>query len=438
MVTSRSLDVWMNGYAVGRLTKGAAGDMLFVYADAWLAQDGSRPISLSMPLRQSAYRGDVVYNFFDNLLPDSRPIRDRVQARFGVSSSHPFDLLEAIGMDCVGAVQLVPEGASPPDVHVISGEPLTAPAIAEMLQDYHRRPLGMGGGENLFRLSLAGAQEKTALLWHEGRWMEPHGATPTTHILKLPIGRIEHSGIDLADSCENEWLCLEIVRAFGLPACQAVISEFDGIKTLVVERFDRLRLEGWIARLPQEDVCQALGLSPNLKYESDGGPGMSDVMGLLWRSERARTDRRQFFRSQALFWLLAAVDGHAKNFSLFIRPYGRFHLTPLYDVMSVYPFLKNGALSRRDARMAMAFRGRNAHYRWHEILPRHVVAAGERAGLSNREAVECFSEVVNQAGEALSFVESSLPGDFPDTVAGPIFAGIRRQGERAARYLASA
>ncbi|MFO7582459.1 type II toxin-antitoxin system HipA family toxin [Guyparkeria sp.] len=428
----------MNGYAIGRLKKGVAGEMLFSYADSWLAQEGARPISLSMPLQQSPYRGDVVYNYFDNLLPDSRPIRDRVQARFRVSSSHPFDLLEAIGMDCVGAIQLVPEGSSPPDVHTISGMPLAERDIADMLNDYRRRPLGMGGGENAFRLSIAGAQEKTALLRHDGGWMEPRGATPTTHILKLPIGRIEHSGIDLADSCENEWLCLEIVRAFGLPACRASISVFDDTKTLVVERFDRLRLDGWIARLPQEDVCQALGLSPNLKYESDGGPGMRDVMDLLWRSERARADRRQFFKSQVLFWLLAAVDGHAKNFSLFIRPYGRFHLTPLYDVMSAYPLLENGNLSRRDARMAMAFRGRHAHYRWHEILPRHVVAAGQRAGLSNREAVECLSELVNQAGEALSFVESSLPDDFPDTVAGPIFAGIRRQGERAARYLASA
>lgn len=437
MVTARTLGVWMNGYAVGRLTKGAAGEMLFSYVDTWLAQEGARPVSLSMPLRQSPYRGDVVYNYFDNLLPDSRPIRDRVQARFRVSSSHPFDLLEAIGMDCVGAVQLVPEGDSPPDVRAISGTPLTESDIAGMLNDYRRRPLGMAGGENAFRLSIAGAQEKTALLWHEGGWMEPHGATPTTHILKLPIGRIEHSGIDLADSCENEWLCLEIARAFGLPACQAAISEFEDTRTLVVERFDRLRLDGWIARLPQEDTCQALGLSPNLKYESDGGPGMGDVMDLLWRSEHARADRRKFFKSQVLFWLLAAVDGHAKNFSLFIRPYGRFHLTPLYDVMSVYPLLESGSLSRRDARMAMAFRGRNAHYRWHEILPRHVVAAGERSGLSNREAVECLSEMVDQVGNALSRVESILPGDFPEKVVGSIFGGIRRQGERAARHLAS-
>jgi len=90
-----------------------------------------------------------------------------------------------------------------------------------------------------FRISIAGAQEKMALLWHNNQWQRPIGATPTSHILKLPIGKIEHNNIDLSDSNENEWLCLEILRAFGLPVPEIKIETFEDMKALIVKRFDR-------------------------------------------------------------------------------------------------------------------------------------------------------------------------------------------------------
>lgn len=144
-----------------------------------------------------------------------------------------------------------------------------------------------------------------------------------------------------------------------MPACDAAVQQFDGVKALVVERFDRRRAEGWIMRLPQEDMCQALGYSPNLKYESDGGPGVVEIMRLLRQSREAKADRERFFQSLVLFWLLAAIDGHAKNFSLFIEPEGRYRLTPLYDVMSAYPLLAKRQMAPRKIKMAMALRGKN-------------------------------------------------------------------------------
>ena len=108
-------------------------------------------------------------------------------------------------------------------------------------------------------------------------------------------------------------------------------------------------------RLPQEDFCQATATAPALKYESDGGPGIGKIMDLLLGSEKAAADRRDFMRTQLVFWLLAAIDGHAKNFSIFLRAGGAYQLTPRYDILSAHPMLGHGRgrLSPRKITMAM-------------------------------------------------------------------------------------
>ena len=431
----RRLGVWTNGIHIVMLTQSAPGALEFAYTPEWLATDGARPISLSMPLQHRAYAGEIVYNYFDNLLPDNKQIRDRIQARFKAPTSHPFDLLAAIGMDCVGAVQIVPEDEPPQGVRRIEGEPLTDSQIAKLLKNYQQAPLGMSeeAGE-AFRISIAGAQEKTALLWKNNAWHRPLGTTPTTHILKLPIGKIEHSGMDLSESCENEWLCLRIAEAFGLPVCQAEVALFEGAKALVVERFDRRPGDGWIMRLPQEDMCQALGVSPNIKYESDGGPGIKSIMLFLLQSRASSEDRVLFFKAQVLFWLLAAIDGHAKNFSVFIEPEGRYRLTPMYDIMSAYPLLDNRQLEAKKIKLAMALSGKNRHYHWHKIQPRHFISTAKAVGFNEKTARENFVEMMAGVDEAIADVEVQIPAGFPGHIADSILQGIRKQRDR---YLSS-
>jgi len=405
-----------------------AGALAFIYAPEWLETPGARPISLSMPLRHQAYSGEIAYNFFDNLLPDNKQIRDRIQARFEASTSHPFDLLSAIGMDCVGAIQIAPEDIPLHDVRRIEGEPLSAPRIAKLLNNYRTAPLGMAEEDgDEFRISIAGAQEKTALLWQGGTWQRPLGTTPTTHIFKLPIGKIEHSGMDLSQSCENEWLCLKIAEAFGLPVCHSDVEVFDGTKALVVERFDRRMGDGWIMRLPQEDMCQALGYSPNIKYESDGGPGISEIMRFLQQSREAKHDREVFFKSQVLYWLLAAIDGHAKNFSVFIEPDGRFRMTPLYDIMSAHPLVAKKQLQSKKIKMAMALVGKNRHYHWYSIQPRHFLSTAESIGFNTETASALFNEMIDRIDDVVNRVESQLPEQFPESVASSTFEGILKQ-----------
>jgi serine/threonine-protein kinase HipA len=428
-----TLNVLMNGRLVGYLRKLSSGAVNFQYDEAWLETSGVRPISLSLPLKYEAYEGEQVYNFFDNLLPDNKQIRARIQTRFQVPTDRPFDLLSAIGNDCVGAIQLCPEEHPPRPVDVTTVQTLSSEEIAKLLKAYRTIPLGMSEEADDFRISIAGAQEKTALLWHEGQWCRPTGATPTSHIFKLPIGFIDHSGIDLRDSCENEWLCLKIASAFGLPTADAQIQQFEEVKVLVVERFDRRWSNDgtWLMRLPQEDMCQALGISPSLKYQSDGGPGMTEIMQTLLGSKQAETDRETFFRSQVLFWLLAATDGHAKNFSIHLEAGGSYRLTPFYDVLSVYPLMQSNAIPRQKAKMAMALRGTSQnHYLWSKIQPRHFLSTAKAIHFPQKKAQQILTEMLGQTRDVATQVAKTLPPSFPHNISEPILQGMKRLAEQ--------
>ena len=254
---SRTLSVWTNGQRVGTWTFNRRGEHSLQYDSEWIRSPAGRPLSLSLPFTGDvALKGERVRNFFDNLLPDSETIRLRIATRFKTEGAEAFDLLQAIGRDCVGAVQLLGEDESPTDVQSIMGTPLSDSEIESLLvQTTRSGPMGNLEDQDDLRISLAGAQEKTALLWHQGQWMRPHGSTPTTHILKLSIGMVGHRQADFSTSVENEWLCMNLLAEFGLPVAKTEILTFGSQKVLSVERFDRqIHSSGdWIMRLPQED-----------------------------------------------------------------------------------------------------------------------------------------------------------------------------------------
>lgn len=237
---AQRLMVWLNGTPVAQWDASPSVQTL-TYLPSWLDDERARPLSLSLPLRASApYRGDVVLNFFDNLLPDSDAIRRRMALHFRTGGTAPYELLAAVGRDCVGAVQLLPPDAEPAGLHRIQGEPLSEGDVAGLLAaSLSDAPLGPAAEAHDLRLSIAGAQEKNALLWHAGQWHRPVGSTPTTHILKLPMGLVGHMQADMRTSVENEWLCARILHAFGLPVAPCGIIQFGDYKTLAVERFDR-------------------------------------------------------------------------------------------------------------------------------------------------------------------------------------------------------
>jgi serine/threonine-protein kinase HipA len=287
--------------------------------------------------------------------------------------------------------------------------------------------------EEDFRISLAGAQEKTALLYHRGRWCRPRGSTPTTHILKLPLGFIGNLQADMRDSVENEWLCSQIMRTFGFDTASCEIAQFGARKVLVVERFDRARQPGeWIARLPQEDFCQALGLPATKRYESDGGPGMRDILRVLDASAKATTDKETFVRAQIVFWMLAATDGHAKNFSIFHERGGTYRLTPLYDILSTWPIVGSGRnkLEYRQLALAMAVRSKNVHWKLSEIRPRHWDAVARQAGLS--DATRFVQELVQETPRVIAHVAKQVPPGFPTRVSDTILHGLQKSAQQLA------
>jgi len=419
----------MNGTQVGIWHLNAQGQHTFCYEQTWVDAEDARPISLSMPVRsaKAPYRGPLVESYFDNLLPDSAEIRRRIQTRFNAASTSAFDLLVEIGRECVGAIQLLPVEKTSEDVKQIKAEVLDEEGVAHLLRStISSLPLGQRN-EDEFRISIAGAQEKSALLWHQGKWHRPLGTTPTTHILKLPLGRVGNMQADLSTSVENEWLCAQVIREFGLPVASCHIADFSDQHVLVVERFDRRLAKDrkWWIRLPQEDMCQATGTSPLLRYQSDGGPGISTISSILLGSRSAAADRRIFLKYQVLFWMLCAPDGHAKNFSLFIEPHGRYSLTPIYDVISAYPILGRGKhqLPAQKAKMAMAAIGKNKHYRWSEIQPRHWVSTATQVGLK-ATIKEDLLTLADQTPGVVERVSASLPENFPDSVSEKIFTGL--------------
>ena len=439
-----ALNAWMNGAMVGEWATLRGGTPVFRYARSWVESPHARALSLSLPITADLeLRGTPVENFFDNLLPDSPKIRRRIRERFQTTSSNTFDLLAAIGRDCVGAVQLLPPGDEPDGWNRVEAEILGEDGVERALRAVTSAiPIGHDD-EAEFRISLAGAQEKTALLGMAGKWFRPVRATPTTHILKLPLGVVGGFRGDFSDSVENEWLCGKILQALKLPVADSAIASFGQQQVLVVTRFDRRWIgiaEGaekrrqftptantWIARLPQEDFCQATGRPSNAKYEADGGPSIPECLGILATSERSLRDRTHFVLAQLTFWLLAATDGHGKNFSIRQEAGGAFALTPFYDVLSAWPLVGHGKnqLPIEKAKLAMAVRGKSAHYRINEIQPRHWRALAEHSGIPGLWSA--MQTHVDAIGPAIDSLEEILPADFPDRVFRKIRDGVRRQ-----------
>jgi len=439
----------MNGRYVGAWQQMRGGRDRFTYDKDWISDPQGRALSLSLPMTSdAAIASDAVGNFFDNLLPDSQGIRERLQARFGTRSPGTFDLLQAIGRDCIGAVQLLPEGEEPQGWDRLKVQRLMPKEVESILRSVPTVSAPLLNdtlNRDDFRISLAGAQEKTALTKIGRHWYRPSGSTPTTHILKLPLGLVGNRRLDLSHSIENEWLCAALLKELGLPVAHTEMGQFGDQRVLIVERFDR-RWQNvgdgdphqasfkplgntWIARLPQEDFCQVTGRPHTARYENEGGPSMRQILDELARAEHPAADQRTFMLAQLAFWMLAATDGHAKNFSIHHRRGGGFGLTPLYDVLSAWPMVGKRAdqLDLHELKLAMAIRGKNTHYKIHEIQPRHFQALAHR--YPDAEAWPAMIELAARVETAIDTVKRRLPQGFATLVWTPLCKGMIAQAK---------
>ena len=391
---THTLNVYLHTELVGKLEKAPNGAIQFEYAKEWIEKGYA--ISLSLPLSKKAFKGAEVSFYFDNLLPDNEKIRDAIAQKFKAESTSQFDLLYAIGRECVGALSFFDENITPDFSKKILVKILTNEQIAKKIQGLSTdNPLGMDDGD--FRLSLGGAQEKMALLKRKEKWGEPRGMTPTTHIFKKRMNMLAGK-IDFALSVDNEHTCLRLAGHFGINVCKSSIETFLDERILCLERFDRYWKDNVLHRIPQEDFCQASGQSPKLKYERDGGPGIKAMMKMLENSNNAKDDKKMFIKTCLFNELIYNTDAHAKNFSLYIVRAG-YVLTPMYDLLSAH-FIVSQNQERYDSmRGSLSVNGK---FKFNDITLEDWLAECEQC----RFPKEAFDEILKEVGESMAKLDA--------------------------------
>lgn len=368
------LAVMADGRVMGEVRKDKRSRLTFVYDEAWRRASDAYPLSLSMPLVIGEHEHARIEPWLWGLLPDNEAILARWGQRFQVSSRNPFALLAQVGEDCAGAIQIVrPERADALGRQATDQiDWLSEKDIAERLRLLRRDHTAWRIARDTGQFSLAGAQPKTALLFDGKHWGVPSGRTPTTHIVKPPIEAFD-------GHAENEHVCLALARSLGLPAAASRVCMFEDEVAIVIERYDRVRIESTIRRLHQEDMCQALSVPPTSKYENEGGPGAQPIVELLrTHSGRPIDDVWAFVQALALNWLIGGTDGHAKNYAVLVGTGGRVRLAPLYDIASVLPY----DFDTKKLRLAMNIGGK---YGMNDIALRHWSKLAKSVRLNEEE-----------------------------------------------------
>lgn len=331
---TRRLIVWWDGARVGQLTLNEYGEPEFCYDEGWLVTPDARPISASLPLQSAPFHRRATLPFFEGLLPEASQ-RTAIARTLGVSERNEFRLLEQIGGEVAGALELWPEDVEPAAMD--ANAPLRFLSDADLIALIDllpSRPM-LAGGESGLRLSLAGAQLKLPVICKYGQIALPAHGEPSTHILKPEIARFD-------GAAENEAFCMRLAGAIGLDVAPVDYRSVGDKRFLLIERYDRsTSVDGRTIRLHQEDFCQALGFTSAQKYASDGGPVFRECFALVRRATtRPATEALKLLDAALFNVTIGNADAHAKNFSLLYRP-DRVELAPLYDLLStvVYPEL---------------------------------------------------------------------------------------------------
>ena len=327
-----TLSVFLRGKPVGSLERTGPSRYRFAYSKDAIQGDWSDPmarLSVSLPLREERFRPREAAPFFEGLLPEGA-VRTTVAGKLGISEANGFGMLAALGADCAGAVMVLHSDQSPRPPEAAT-RPLSESQLGELLRDLPRDPLGIDVDPGGVRLSLGGVQDKLILVrLPTGDFAQPLGGAPSNCLLKPEHERFEGLAV-------NEAFCMRVAAAAGNKTAATELLEVDGIRCLYSERFDRtVDADGTVARLHQEDMCQALGLLPTQKYEADDGPSVASVIALLRRqpSPRIALDVNAFVRAVLTSFLLGNSDAHGKNFSLLYDPADGIRLAPLYDIVS--------------------------------------------------------------------------------------------------------
>lgn len=404
-MTTQLLDVYYHHIYAGQLSQQASGKLSFHYDAAYRAHPDAIAFSMSLPLDAEGFTEDAVKAYFSGLLPDET-IREYIAGAFGVSEKNAFALLKAIGGECAGALSFYPTGQKPFfEKHAAAHlDLLTQDQLSDILKRLQKRPLL--AGEDGYRLSLAGAQNKLAVGFIDNQIKLIKNGAPTTHILKPLIARV-------SDSVHNEFFCMKLARIMGIDTPEVFMYHHQNIPYYLVTRYDRHRSkDGSVMRVHQEDFCQALSIPAEMKYEREGGPSIAQCQALITtHSKQPALDMHKFMMMVQFNYLIGNNDAHGKNFS-FLYKDKKPVLAPAYDLLStaIYP-----ELSRK---MAMKIGGKYNpedvfQRHWHQIIP------------NTQAAHKAFDKNYKIFGETLLKSARSLKEKLKDTVFySPIYTDI--------------
>lgn len=365
---AHELAVWLFTERIGTLVL-TNGHMNFCYTPDWLSRHDATPLSHSLPLQAEPFDDQHTRSFFVGLLPEGQ-LRRLIARRIQVSIQNDFALLDHLGGECAGAVTLLRPGQAFPSL--LQGDDiqwLNDKEMVALLDELPNRP--MLTGEDGLRLSLAGAQDKLPVVLDGHRIGLPKNGTPSSHILKPALSTLE-------DTVINEGFCMTLAESMQIQSAKSQIRSVMGRQFLLVERYDRvIDANGQRKRLHQEDFCQALGVMPEMKYQNEGGPDLTQCFNLIRRTTRpSALQILRLFDYVVFNALIGNHDAHAKNFSLLYTNKTPV-LAPFYDVLStaVYPSL--------TPKMAMKI---GSKYKFSEVQPRHWNQFVEEVGLGKAQA----------------------------------------------------
>lgn len=394
--TGDTLQVWYSTHLVGHIVRlsQAVVDIGFRYDPGWLAYRHAFPISVTMPLTQADYAAETAYPWFLNLLPEGRA-REIVGRLLNVAEVDVFAILDHMGGDLPGALEVWRAGKQQA-LPAPSYQHLDEATLARLIRELPERPL-LAGKEGV-TMSAAGAQDKLLVCrLDDGSLALPLNGAASTHILKPRILRFR-------DSVPNEYYCLKLAGAAGLNAAPVSLGQAEDIEYLLVDRYDRETVRGQVRRIHQEDLCQATGFPPSLKYEwnhEEGrpGPSLRLCMDALGRTPSPALNKPRFLDAILFNVLVGNVDAHAKNYSLLIRDAGTIFLSPLYDVM-------NGSIYEGvTPNLAMKIAGKQ---RGNHIHGRHWQRFAEENGLSGQGVKRRVRQISLKVAQAAPDVAATL------------------------------
>ncbi|MEI8129614.1 MAG: type II toxin-antitoxin system HipA family toxin [bacterium] len=406
----KTLQVRLNNKFVGVLQQDQNGKLSFQYAEK-----AHQPLSLSLPLESSdnpnkIYKNDKCKGFFNGLLPESDNVRKAIGKKYGVSPRNDFSLLKAIGYDCAGAVSFtdIMVGETPldnlPEYFEIDGKILSDSELEKFITELPKKPLALGADG--MRLSLAGAQDKTAIVLIDNKVAIPALEVPTTHILKPAIA-------DLKETVENEYICMKAATLLGISVPEIEIRNVNGIKYFLIKRYDREIKNGKLKRIHQEDFCQASNVVSAFKYQAEGGVSFADCFEVLKKTSRPAVSIVKFLNMMVFNYLIGNNDAHGKNFSILHYPEGKIELAPAYDILStqVYKDL--------SSKMAMKIGG---HYEPQNIYPRHFEKFANEVGISYVQ----LKKIIKTQTSTLPNIVSEVISDFDNTIGQEILSIVNK------------